>query len=85
LTHLKAAKHFDQNYGIDAVSDAAPSNPLSEDVTLNAVGNVTGLTERTSASATVTRTFTYDGLDRLTARATTIEGFALNSTGDRTS
>jgi hypothetical protein len=41
---------YDANYGIDAVSDAAASNPLSEDLTLNAVGNVTGLTERISAT-----------------------------------
>jgi RHS repeat-associated protein len=81
-------KTYDQNYGIDSVIDSAASNPLSEDFTLNAVGSVTGLSENTGAPTPVTRTFTYDGLDRLTAQkngATTVEGFAYNSTGDRTS
>jgi hypothetical protein len=39
---------------------------------------VTSLTERTYASSTVSRRFTFDGFDRLTAQqngATTLEGF----------
>lgn len=79
-------KAYDANYGIDKVSDSATSNPLSEDFTLNPVGNVIGLTERTTAIATVNRTLAYDGLDRLTSQkngATNIESFHYDSTGDR--
>jgi len=79
---------FDQNYGIDRVSDSAASNPLSEDFTLNLVGSVTGLTEQTGPSASATRTFSYDGLDRLTGQkngTVTVEAFAYEATGDRTS
>jgi RHS repeat-associated protein len=81
-------KSYDFNYGIDRVADSATSNPLSEDFTLDPAGNISGLTERTSATATVSRTYSYDGLDRLTAQkngATTVEGFSYNSTGDRVS
>ena len=81
-------KAYDQNYGIDAVSDSAASNPLFQDMTLNAVGNLTGLTERTSATSTLSRTFAYDGLDRLTSQkngAATVEGFSYDATGNRLS
>lgn len=59
-------KAYDANYGIDKVSDAATGG-ISEDFTLNVVGNVTGLVERTTATANTTRGFTYDGQDRVTA------------------
>jgi RHS repeat-associated protein len=81
-------KTYDQNYNIDSVVDSATNNPLSEDFTVNAVGIVTGLTERTGASSTVSRTFAYDGLDRLVAQkngTSTVEGFSYNGTGDRLS
>ena len=81
-------KAYDQNYGIDSVSDSAATNPLSQDFTLDVQGNVTGLTERTNATTTVTRSYTYDGVDRLTAQkdgSTTVEGFAYDATGNRTS
>jgi RHS repeat-associated protein len=81
-------KAYDQNYAIDAVSDSAASNPLSLDLSVNSVGNVTGLTERTGATTTLARTFQYDGLDRLTAQksgATTVEGFTYDATGNRLS
>ncbi len=81
-------KAYDRNYAVDSVTDSASSNPLSQDFTVNSVGNVTGLTERTGPSTMVTRSFTYDGLDRLTAQkngASTVEAFTYNSTGDRLS
>jgi RHS repeat-associated protein len=81
-------KSYDQNYDIDSVIDSAVNNPLSEDFTVNAVGDITGLTENTGVPTPVSRTFTYDGLDRLTAQkngANTVEAFTYNSTGDRLS
>jgi RHS repeat-associated protein len=57
-------------------------------LTVNSVGNLTGLTERTSPTTTVARTYQYDGLDRLTAQkngATTVEGFTYDATGNRLS
>lgn len=81
-------KAYDLNYNIDKVSDAAASNPLSADFSLNAVGAITGLIERTSATATVSRTFSYDGLDRVTGQkngAAVVEGFSYDATGNRLS
>jgi len=80
-------KAYDQNYGIDSVVDSSATG-LSQDVSLDALGNLTALTERTGPSSSVSRTYTYDGLDRLTAQkngATTVEGFAYDATGNRTS
>lgn len=80
-------KAYDQNYGIDKVSDAATGG-ISEDFTLNVVGNVTGLVERTTATANTTRGFTYDGQDRLTALkngTTVVQGFTYDATGNRLS
>jgi RHS repeat-associated protein len=80
-------KSYDQNYGIDSVIDSSGSG-LSQDLSVNAVGNVVGLTERTGATSSVSRTFTYDGLDRLTGQkngASTVEGFGYDATGNRTS
>jgi len=79
-------KNYDLNYGIDSVSDSAASNPLFEDFTLNAVGNIVGLTERTGASSTTTRTFGYDGLGRLQLHlngTTTFEAYTYDATGNR--
>jgi RHS repeat-associated protein len=81
------SKAYDQNYGIDAVSDSSAVG-LSQDFTLNAVGNLTGLDERISAASTASRTYSYDGLDRLTAQTnngSTVEGFAYDATGNRQS
>lgn len=78
---------FDKNYGIDLVSDSAASG-VRQDFSLNAAGNLTGLTERTSATATVSRSFVYDGLDRLTTQkngSAIVEGFKYDATGNRTS
>lgn len=80
-------KAYDQNYGIDKVSDAATGG-LSEDFTLDVVGNVNKIVERTTATATATRTFTYDGQDRLTALkngTTVVQGFTYDATGNRLS
>jgi RHS repeat-associated protein len=80
-------KAYDANYGIDKVSDAATGG-LSEDFTLNVVGNITGLVERTTGTANTTRAFTYDGQDRLTALkngATVVQGFTYDATGNRLS
>jgi RHS repeat-associated protein len=80
-------KAYDKNYGVDIVSDSVTGG-LSEDLTLNSVGAVTGLAERVSASSSVGRTFVYDGLDRLTTQKngnTTVEGFKYDTTGNRTS
>jgi RHS repeat-associated protein len=81
-------KTYDQNYAPDLISDSASSNPLNLDLSVNSVGNITGLTERTSATTTVSRIFQYDGLDRLVAQkngATTVEGFSYDATGNRLS
>jgi RHS repeat-associated protein len=80
-------KTYDQNYGIDRVADSSATG-LSLDLSLNTVGNVVGLTERTSTGGSVSRTFTYDGQDRLTGQkngASTVEGFGYDATGNRTS
>jgi RHS repeat-associated protein len=81
-------KAYDNNYQIDSVSDSASTNPLFLDLTVNTVGSVTGLTERTNALSTVARTYLYDGLDRLTTQkngSVTVEGFGYDATGDRQS
>ena len=80
-------KAYDQNYGIDKVSDAATGG-ISEDFTLDVVGNVNKIVERTNATANATRTFTYDGQDRLTALkngTTVVQGFTYDATGNRLS
>jgi RHS repeat-associated protein len=80
-------KTFDQNYGIDLVSDSDATG-LREDFTLNAVGNVTTLTERVTATSSVTRALGYDGLDRLITHKqgtkTIVEAFKYDATGNRT-
>ena len=80
-------KAYDQNYGIDKVSDAATGG-ISEDFTLDVVGNVNKIVERTNATANATRTFTYDGQDRLTALkngTAVVQGFTYDATGNRLS
>ena len=80
-------KTYDQNYGIDAITDSSGTG-LSQDFHLDTVGNVDTLTERLSAASTVTRDFAYDGLNRLKTQkngSATVEGFAYDATGNRTS
>ncbi|WP_162140742.1 RHS repeat-associated core domain-containing protein [Arenimonas oryziterrae] len=80
-------KAYDQNYGIDKVSDSGVDG-LSEDFTLNAVGNITGVVERTTTSAMTTRSFAYDGQDRLAALksgGSLVQGFTYDATGNRLS
>jgi RHS repeat-associated protein len=80
-------KAYDKNYGVDIVSDSVTGG-LSEDFTLDAVGNPTGLVERITSSSSVTRSFVYDGLDRMTTQKngnSTVEAFKYDATGDRTS
>jgi RHS repeat-associated protein len=80
-------KTVDQNYGIDLVSDSVATG-LREDFTLNSVGNVTALTERVTATSSVTRALGYDGLDRLISHKqgtkTIVEAFKYDATGNRT-
>ncbi len=79
---------YDGNYWIDMIGDSAVTNPFSQNFTLNAVGDVVGLDERTNASTIVVRNFTVDGLDRITSEKngqTTVEGFTYDPTGDRLS
>lgn len=79
-------RSYDQNYGIAGISDSAVDG-VDLDYTLDAVGNVTGLAERTAGGSTTSRTVEYDELDRLTALkngATTVQGFTYDATGNRT-
>lgn len=81
-------KDYDLNYGIASISDSDATNSLSQQFTLNDVGNVVGMTEQIGPSASESRTVSYDGLDRLTMLAdgsTTIQGFTYDATGNRTS
>ena len=81
-------KAYDANYGIDQVSDSAGSNPMSRDFSLDAAGRITGLSERTTATAVADRTYSYDGLDRMTGEkngAQVIEGYTYDATGNRLS
>jgi RHS repeat-associated protein len=79
-------KAYDANYNIDKVSDSVASNPISQDFTVDAAGRITGLTEQTTAATTAVRTYSYDGLDRLTGEkngAQVIEGLTYDATGNR--
>jgi YD repeat-containing protein len=74
---------FDAAYRPELVTDSA-SGGMSEDYSLDAGGNVTGVTER----STLVRSFEYDGQDRLKAMknaGSTVEAFTYDSTGNRTS
>jgi RHS repeat-associated protein len=78
-------KAYDQNYDIDKVSDNSPTG-LSQDSTVNIMGNITAITERTTATANTTRQFAYDNLDRLLSLkngATNIQSFTYDATGNR--
>jgi RHS repeat-associated protein len=78
-------KAYDQNYDIDKVSDNSPTG-LSQDSTVNLMGNITAITERTTATANTTRQFAYDNLDRLLSLkngATNIQSFTYDATGNR--
>jgi RHS repeat-associated protein len=78
-------KSYDQNYGIDAVTDSA-SGGLSIDLGLDDVGNVTSIDERLTGGITAARTVAYDGLDRLESLdngATPQQAFTYDATGNR--
>ncbi len=78
-------KAYDQNYDIDKVSDNSTTG-LSQDSTVNVIGNITAITERTTATANTTRQFAYDNLDRLLSLkngATNIQSFTYDATGNR--
>lgn len=80
-------KAYDQNYDIDKVSDNSTTG-LSEDSTVNVMGNITAITERTTATATATRQFAYDNLDRLLSLkngTTNVQSFTYDATGNRLS
>jgi RHS repeat-associated protein len=80
-------KAYDQNYDIDKVSDSA-TDGLSQDSTVNVMGNITAITERTTATANTTRQFAYDNLDRLLSLkngATNVQSFTYDATGNRLS
>ncbi len=78
-------KAYDQNYNIDKVSDNS-STGLSEDSTVNVMGNITTITERTNATSNATRRFAYDNLDRLLSLkngSTNVQSFTYDATGNR--
>lgn len=78
-------KAYDQNYNIDKVSDNSTTG-LSEDSTVNVMGNITAITERTNATANATRQFGYDNLDRLLSLkngSTNVQSFTYDATGNR--
>jgi RHS repeat-associated protein len=80
-------KAYDQNYDIDKVSDNSTTG-LSQDSTVNVMGNITAITERTTATANTTRQFAYDNLDRLLSLkngATNVQSFTYDATGNRLS
>ncbi len=80
-------KAYDQNYNIDKVSDSS-STGLSEDSTVNVMGNITAITERTNATANATRRFAYDNMDRLLSLkngSTNVQSFTYDATGNRLS
>ncbi len=80
-------KAYDQNYNIDKVSDNSTTG-LSEDSTVNVMGNITAITERTTATANATRQFAYDNLDHLLSLkngSTNVQSFTYDATGNRLS
>ena len=80
-------KAYGQNYNIDKVSDNS-STGLSEDSTVNVMGNITAITERTNATANATRRFAYDNMDRLLSLkngSTNVQSFTYDATGNRLS
>ncbi len=80
-------KAYDQNYNIDKVSDNSTTG-LSEDSTVDVMGNITQITERTNATANATRKFAYDNLDRLLSLkngTTNVQSFTYDATGNRLS
>ena len=80
-------KAYDQNYDIDKVSDNSTTG-LSEDSTVDVMGNITQITERTNATANATRKFAYDNLDRLLSLkngTTNVQSFTYDATGNRLS
>jgi RHS repeat-associated protein len=78
---------FDLDYAPDRVFDANTTG-IDLDIAVDAMSNVVGLTERTSPSATLARTYTVDGLNRLTAQkngSSILEQFTYDATGNRIS
>jgi YD repeat-containing protein len=73
----------DLDYGIDAVAESAGADGFTADYGLDAVGNVTSVSERGMA----TRTYGYDGLDRVSSVAggANAESYTYDATGNRTS
>lgn len=79
-------KAYDQDYRPLAITDdAAAGFSLAFDV--DAVGNITGLTEATGVLSASTRTVAYDALGRLTefgGQGLPLERFEYDATGNRT-
>ncbi|HUR21067.1 MAG TPA: RHS repeat-associated core domain-containing protein, partial [Vicinamibacterales bacterium] len=74
---------FDLNYGIASITETGGAGGYTGQYGLDAVGNVTSLTER----GTLTRTYGYDGQDRLKAvvGGSAAETYAYDATGNRLS
>jgi RHS repeat-associated protein len=77
---------YDQNYGIDTITESGGTGGFTADYGLDLGGNLTGLTERGS----LVRAYEYDGQDRLKVMKTgvggsTLEAFAYDATGNRLS
>jgi uncharacterized protein (TIGR02594 family) len=75
------SRAYDQDYGIDAVTETNGTDGFTGDYGLDAVGNVTSVTER----GTLARTYGYDGLDRVgsVTGGATAETFTYDATGNR--
>jgi RHS repeat-associated protein len=76
---------YDQNYGIDAISESNGSGGFIAEYDLDANGNLIGVNER----GTLDRDYEYDGQDRLkamknAATGATIEAYEYDATGNRT-
>jgi YD repeat-containing protein len=80
-------KFYDQDYAIDKVISNAPTGLLIDAVP-DVLGNLKSASSTVGASPP-TRSFAYDALYRLTgvtnASGTSLESYAYNRTGDRTS
>ena len=76
------SRAYDQDYGIDAVTEDGATDGFTSNYTLDAVGNVADVTERTLPK----RTYGYDGLDRVTSATggASSEAFEYDATGNRT-
>jgi RHS repeat-associated protein len=83
----KLSKFYDQDYPIDKVISTAPTGLLIDAVP-DVLGNLKSASSTVGASPP-TRSFVYDALYRLTgvtnASGASLENYAYNRTGDRTS